>query len=248
MHLAYPDVALSTLNRLLESQSSAVHEAAGVIASSLRTGGVVQAFGTGHARLIVHEMSGRAGGLVPVNLVRLGDLVTYGGRSPAELADPLLERDATLAQPVYDLSGAADGDVFVIASNSGINGAVVELATIARERGHRIVAITSLTHSGSVHSRHPSGRKLYELADVVLDTGAPVGDATIELAPGIAVGAVSSLAGVMVVQMLTEAVCRTIQAEGETPYIYRSMNLPGSDEANALLEAKYRGRVRPIEP
>lgn len=248
MHLTYPDVASTTLSRLIETQSAGVEEASQLVAASLRNGGVLQAFGTGHARLIVHEMSGRAGGLVPVNLVRLGDLVTYGGRSPADLADPLLERDASLARPVYDLSGALEGDVFLIASNSGINGSVVELAAIAKGRGHQIIAITSLAHSSSVESRHQSGRKLHEVADVVLDTGAPAGDATIELAPGISVGAVSSLAGVVLVQMLTEAVCRILLAAGETPYTYRSMNLPGSDEANALLEAKYRDRVRPIEP
>lgn len=248
MNLTYPDIARSVLDRLVETQSGTVGQAAGLIAASLKDDGVLQAFGTGHARLIVHEMSGRAGGLVPVNLIRLGDLVTYGGRSAAEMADPLLERDESLARPVYDLSGAREGDVFLIASNSGINGAVVELASIAKAQGHPLVAITSLAHSTSVDSRHPSGRKLHELADVVLDSGAPSGDATIELTPGIAIGAVSSLAGVVLVQMLTEAVCRNLQDAGETPYVYRSMNLPGSDASNALLEQKYRGRVRPIEP
>jgi uncharacterized phosphosugar-binding protein len=185
---------------------------------------------------------------VQVNLVRLSDLVTYGGRSPAEMADPLLERDESLAAPLLELTGARSGDVFLIASNSGINGSVVELASLVRERGHPVIAITSLTHSTSVDSRHSSGRKLYELADVVLDTGAPAGDATIDIAPGIATGAVSSLAGVVLVQMLTEGVCRRLHEAGREPYVYRSMNLPGSDETNARLEEKYSGRVRPIEP
>jgi len=247
VNLSYPDVARSLLDHI-DTQSDAVDEVAALIAASLLDDGVVQAFGTGHARLIVHEMSGRAGGLVPVNLVRLGDLVTYGGRPPSELADPLLERDPSLAAPVLELSGAREGDVFLIASNSGINGSVVELASLAKARGHSVVAITSLAHSRSVDSRHPSGKKLYELADITLDTGAPPGDATIRIAPGIDVGAVSSLGGVVLVQMLTEAVCRMLQEAGQVPYVYRSMNLPGSDETNALLEAKYRGRVRPIEP
>ncbi|WP_269458196.1 sugar isomerase domain-containing protein [Microlunatus soli] len=162
--------------------------------------------------------------------------------------EPTLERDPSLAGDIYALAAPRDTDCFLIASNSGINGSVVEMARIVRDHGHRLIAITSLGHSRQVASRHPSGAKLYELADVVIDTGTPLGDAGLPIGDAIVVGATSSLVGVTAVQMITEGVCRRLLDRGRTPPVYRSMNVPGSDQANAALEAHYRGRVRPIEP
>ena len=71
-------------------------------------------------------------------------------------------------------------DVFVLISSSGVNGSIVEMATLVKERGHPLIALTSVRHSSQMTSRHPSGRKLLDLADVVLDNGAPYGDAVLD--------------------------------------------------------------------
>ncbi len=87
-----------------------------------------------------------------------------------------------------------------------------------------------------------------DVADIVIDNGAPPGDAALDLGDGVAVGAVSNLAGVVIVQLLTEGIARAYLAAGETPPVYRSMNLPDGDARNADLLAAVAGRVHPIEP
>lgn len=247
MTYAYPALAHDVIDRIAVGQAAAIDAAVALIAPRLRAGGVLHVFGTGHARLPMHEMAGRAGGLMPVNLVRLSDLVFRGGRAAAELADPLLERDPAIAAPLFELTSPAPEDVFLLASNSGINGSVVEFASLVTSAGLPLVALTSVQHSTSVASRHPSGRRLLDLADVVIDNTAPPGDAELDLGDGVVIGAVSNLAGVVVVQLITEGIARAYLAAGEQPDVYRSMNLPDGDAHNAARLAALAGRVHPIE-
>jgi uncharacterized phosphosugar-binding protein len=132
----------------------------------------------------------------------------------------------------------------VIASNSGINGAVVEMALLAKQRGHKVIALTSAKHSAGVDSRHPSGRKLGEVADVVLDNGAPYGDAALPIPGGGAVGAISSITAALLAQQIVAEVVTNLLAAGVTPPVYLSDNVPGGKEHNALIEARYAGRIR----
>jgi len=247
MEYDYLALARKTLDRLADTQLTNVDAAVELIAGAMLDGGVLQAFGTGHSRIVVHEMSGRAGGLLPVNLVRISDLTTYGDLDPKDLLDPTLERNPGFAQSVYDLIGAEPEDPFLIVSNSGINGSVVEMARLVKERGHKLVVITSLQHSSQVDTRAASG-KLFEFGDVVIDSGAPAGDAALQLEDGTRTGAISNLAGVIIVQLLTEGICRSYIAAGQRPPVYRSMNLPDGDTVNKAFEAQYAGRIRPIEP
>jgi uncharacterized phosphosugar-binding protein len=157
----------------------------------------------------------------------------------------MLERDPGIAHRLYDLAPIKPDDAFVIASNSGINGAVVEMAKIVKQRGHSLIAVTSLAHSAGVESRHESGKKLTDFADVVLDNGAPYGDASLPLpGGGGAVGAVSSItAALLAQQMVAETVARLIEA-GVTPPLYLSDNVPGGKSRNSTLESHYAGRLR----
>lgn len=248
MDYDYLALARATLDRIADTQLSNVDAAVDLIAEQMLSGGVLQAFGTGHSRIVVHEMSGRAGGLLPVNLVRISDLSTYGGVDPKDLLDPTLERNSGFARSVYDLIGAQPEDPFLIVSNSGINGSVVEMARLVKRHAHKLVVITSLQHSSGVDTRASSGHKLYEYGDIVIDTGAPAGDAALELSDGTRTGAISNLAGVVIVQLLTEGICRKYIAAGQQPPVYRSMNLPDGDLMNQAFEAQYAGRIRPIEP
>ena len=166
---AYLDALAPIMARVSEQAGGPVQQAAELVVASLRAGGVVQAFGTGHSEALAMEFAGRAGGLVPTNRISLRDVVIFGGESPEVLGDGLLERDPQVAHRLYDLAAVAAADVFVIGSNSGVNGAVVELARLVKERGHRLIAITSFTQTADVDSRHPSGAKLIDHADVALD-------------------------------------------------------------------------------
>ena len=135
-------------------------------------------------------------------------------------------------------------DVFVIASNSGVNGSVVGMALAAKEHGHGVIAVTSLEHTARVIPKHPSGARLSEVADVVIDNLAPYGDTTLTLDGGVGVGAVSSMTAAFIAQLLTIAVSERIAAAGAVPPIYLSANIPAGDDHNNLLENQYGDRLR----
>jgi uncharacterized phosphosugar-binding protein len=230
--------------KVSEQVDGPVQQAADLIVASLREGGVVQAFGSGHSEALAMEIAGRAGGLVPTNRIALRDVVIVGGESPDVLSSKHLERDPSIAHRLYDLANVSAADIFVIASNSGVNGSIVELAQIVKQRGHRLIAITSFTQTAGVDSRHPSGTKLVDHADVALDNGAPYGDAVLPLPGGGTVCAVSSITGALVAQLIGAEVVRRLTEAGETPPVYLSANVPGGDEHNSSLEARYAGRIR----
>jgi uncharacterized phosphosugar-binding protein len=232
--------------KTIESVGSqpAVGRAADLLTESLTAGGVIQAFGCGHSEALAMEIAGRAGGLVPTNRIALRDIVLFGGEPVEVLADPHLELRPEIAHQLYDLAPVKPEDAFVIASNSGVNGTIVEMARLVKERGHALIAITSHEHSARVESKHPSGQKLSDLADVVLDNGAPFGDAALPLPNGGAVGAVSSItAALLAQQIVTEVVARLLTA-GVDPPIYLSANVPGGREHMVATEARYAGRIR----
>lgn len=222
----------------------AIQKAADLFTRALTRGGVIQAFGSGHSEAVAMEIAGRAGGLVPTNRLALRDIVLYGD-APRETLDRYdLERDPAVARAILDLAPVQPEDLFVVISNSGVNGVVVELASLVKERGHDLVAITSLAHTGVAASRHPSGRKLADLADVVLDNRAPYGDAVLPLPGGGAAGAVSTITSALLAQLVVAHTVRYLLAAGQVPPIYLSANVPGGDEHNLALEARYAGRLR----
>ncbi len=253
---AYAVALRTVIDRVATSQLDAVQHAARLIAEALRAGGVVQCFGTGHSEAFGMEFAGRAGGLIATNRIALRDIVLLGDAPREVLTGGMLERDPTVAGQLYRLTAPAPEDVFMLASNSGINGSMVEFARLVTEAGHRLIVVTSVEHSARVPSRHPSGKRLSDLADVVLDNGAPYGDAILPLGepesrpaghdtdPAAAVGAVSSITAAMLAQMMTIEVVRLMREAGEVPAIYLSANVPGGDEHNQALESRYAGRIR----
>ncbi|MER6575143.1 SIS domain-containing protein [Nonomuraea sp. NPDC048881] len=241
--MRYASKALALAGQVAESQAEPVRRAAALIVAALRAGGVVNAFGSGHSEAIAMEIAGRAGGLVPSNRLSPRDLVLYGGRPPSVLT-PELERDPAVAHEIYDLAPVEPQDVFVLISSSGVNGTVVELATLVKERGHPLVAITSVAHSTRMTSRHPSGGKLMDLADVVLDNGSPYGDAVLDLPDGGTYGAVSTITSALLAQMVVTEAVEELVALGERPPVYLSVNVTGGDEHNKALESRYAGRIR----
>jgi uncharacterized phosphosugar-binding protein len=241
---AYLEALAPIMARVADQAAGPVQAAADLVVASLRAGGVVQAFGTGHSEALAMEVAGRAGGLVPTNRIALRDVVIFGGEPPDVLGHGRLERDPQIARRLYDLATVSAADVFVIGSNSGVNGAVVEFARLVKGRGHRLIAVTSFTQTAAVDSRHPSGHKLIDHADVALDNGAPYGDAVLSLPDGGTVCAVSSITAALLVQLVGAEVVRRLLEAGEPPPVYRSANVPGGDEHNSSLEDRYAGRLR----
>jgi uncharacterized phosphosugar-binding protein len=234
------------VDHIEKTQLEAIAAAGALVADSIAAEGVLQSFGTGHSEALAMELSGRAGGFVPSNKLALRDLILYGGDPLDSLADPKIERVEGLARRVYGLAPIEPQDVFVIASSSGGNGTIVEMAEHVTARGHKLIAITSLEHTARITPRHPSGKRLKDFADVVLDNGAPYGDAVLPLPGGAgSVCGISSVGNTIVAQAMVAEAVRLLVERGVTPPVYISANAAGGDVHNDVLEARYAGRIRP---
>ena len=243
---AYASVAAEAIREVAASQVAGVAAAADLMAACLASDGVLQAFGTGHSEAFAMEVAGRAGGFIPTNRLALRDAVAAAGAATDPEAAGKIERDPALAEYIYALApDVQPQDVFLIASNSGGNGSIVEFARLAKERGHPVIAVTSLAHTTRVTSRHPSGLRLFEVADVVLDNGAPYGDAVLPLPGGGAACGLSSITAALLAQMMVAETLVRLVDRGVTPPVYLSANIPEGDAHNDALEARYSGRLRP---
>ena len=220
--------------------------AIGLMTRAIETGAVLQAFGTGHSEAFAMEIAGRAGGLIPTNKIALRDVVLRGSLPVDALVGPSLERNPDIVAELWKISPIQPGDVFLIASNSGVNGSVVGMALMAKENDHDVIAVTSLEHTARVPPKHPSGLRLSEIANVVIDNLAPYGDATLALPGGVAVGSVSSITSAFIAQLLTIGVAERMNGDGKVAPLYLSANIPGGDEHNRALEKKYQDRIQRV--
>jgi uncharacterized phosphosugar-binding protein len=202
-------------------------------------------FGASHSFMLTEELVYRTGGLMLVNPIYPHGMNTLV--RPMTLTSKL-ERVVGLGTELLNASPAQAGDVLMLASVSGRNAVVIDMALAAREKGLKTVGITSLAYTAGVKSRHPSGKKLAELCDVTIDNGAPYGDAAVAI-PGFPqkVGPLSSLTGVAIVNALVAEVVAQLVARGITPPVFMSANLDGGDAFNARLLASNRHRIHYME-
>ncbi len=221
-------------------------EAARLLAGSLdgdEPDRMIHVFGCGHSHLMAEEAFWRAGGLVPVHPILDPNLTLLGGRRTSHL-----ERLEGYARVLLAGEDLRPGEVMVVFSNSGINALPIEVALAAKEAGLRVVAVTSLAHGKSVGPRHSSGRRLFELGDVAIDTHVPTGDAAVNLsglaggAEGHRVAPLSTAIGALVWNALVAEVAYLRAAAGAEPAFFASQNVPGGDETNAALVSRYRRR------
>jgi uncharacterized phosphosugar-binding protein len=237
----YLQGASEALSKLIDTQLPQIESAARLLADTITGGGSIFSFGSSHSFMITEELVYRTGGLMLVN-----PIYPHGmnlGVRPATLTSQL-ERIAGLGRELLAQSPAKAGDVLILASTSGRNAVVIDMALLAREKGIKTIAITSLAYSDGVSSRHPSGKKLAELADVVLDNGAPYGDATVEV-PGFPqkVGPLSSVTGCALADALVVETVQLLVQRGMTPPVFMSANLDGGDAFNAEQLRLHRDRI-----
>jgi uncharacterized phosphosugar-binding protein len=230
------------LDRIERAQAANIEQAGRLIANALAVDGVVHTFGTGHSHLIAEEAFFRAGGLVAVNPILDERLIFLEGALESTRA----ERESGLAGRLIEREQVRPEDAAIIISNSGRNAAPVEMAMEMKARGVKVVAITNLRQSHDAAPRHPSGKRLFELADVTIDNCAPPGDALLSL-PGLdsRSGATSTVAGAAIINsIMIEAVTELLR-RGERVAILQSANLEGvTEEMLSQLLRPYRTRIR----
>ncbi len=237
---------IRALNGILDlisaTQADSIKRAGLAIAAALRGGGIVHVFGAGHSHLIAEESFFRAGGIVPVNPI-LDERLTF---LRGALESTHAEREEGLAAALLQKENAVAGDAAIVISNSGRNTAPIEMAMEMKSRNIVVVAITSLDHSRSAPAAHISGKRLFEVADITVDNGAPLGDALMSI-PGLAsrMGPVSTVTGVAIVHsIMMEAAVELLRLGSPVP-VFRSVNVPGaSDDALIELMRGYSKRIR----
>ncbi len=229
---SFLDAARSVIDSIERTQLEAIRSAGRLVGDSLLSGGVWHLFGTGHSHLISEEVYYRAGGLAPVNAILFPALMQHEG--PA--TSTKLERLPGLARLILEKEDIRPGEVLTIISNSGKNAVPVELALLARERGVKTIALTSLKQSSAATLGAGQSHKLFEVCDLVLDNCGSAGDAAIPVGQaGLATGPTSTFANVIIIQQVVLEICRIFTDAGQEPPLFKSANLPGGDAWNASL-------------
>lgn len=229
------------IDDIVETQSGKIREAAKVMADKVKNGGIIYTFGTGHSHTIAEEVMYRAGTIVPVYAI-LESGVT-GDREVTK--SEFTERLEGYAKIILNYHKVTKNDVLIIISNSGRNAVPVEMALEAKKREIPTIAITSVTYSSQQTSRHSSGKRLYEIADIVIDNCGVFGDASIKL-EGLEqpVAPTSNIAANFIIHSLTMEAVISLLKEGIDPPVFWSGNLDGAREKNDEYLAKYWNKIR----
>lgn len=222
------------------TQRDAIKQAARWVSEALQGDRFFWAFGTGHSHMVAEEIFYRAGGLARGAPILEDKLMLHDHAIEATY----LERESGYAARILANYPLAEGDVLLVASNGGRNAVPIEMVLKARELGVRTVALTNLNQSRNWPSRHSSGKRLFEVADLVIDNCGLDGDAAIQL-PGFdfRIGPPSSITGMLIINLIVvQAIEDAVQA-GTKPEVFISSNTKGDDHNDRLLE-KYRSHIR----
>ncbi len=244
--IAYLDACRNLLVTVAD-QLAAIRRAADWFAATILAGRMVHLFGSGHSRILVEEMWPRYGSfpgfnpIVELSLSFHNLVVGPNGQRQAMF----LENVAGFAERILRNFDLRPEDSALVISSSGCNVVPIEMAEGFRQRGIRVVAIVSRAHSEASPSVRPDGRKLQDFADLVLDTGAPAGDAMVKIegletpvAPGSTVG------GCMLINCLKAELAAKLTAAGQPPKVLTAGALIGKERAAALFESAYDEHAR----
>ena len=226
----------------LEQQSDAIQQAARWFSQTILAGRMVHLFGSGHSRIMVEEMWPRYGSfpgfnpIVELSLTFHNLVVGANGQRQAMF----LENVPGLGQRILRNFDLSEQDSALIISSSGCNVVPIEMAELFQQQGIKVVALITKQHAGKSMSKRPDGKKLSDFADLVLDTGAPAGDAMVTV-PGLdtPVAPGSTVGGTVLINCIKAEVAHLLTEAGQPPKVLSAASVVGAEKAVTLFESAY---------
>lgn len=250
MNFEYLAAATDILKQIDRTQSAQITQAVQLMADSIAADGLVHLFGAGHSALPVAEAYPKCGNIVGfhpmVELALMNFTNVIGSNGIAQFT--FLERAEGYGRAILDSHILKPQDVMLIFSQSGINALVLDIALGSHERGLQVVAVTSVNQCSHLSPRHSSGKRLIDVADIVIDNCVPFGDVTIQI-DGMdePMGPASTLAAMAIVNTLIVEVARALIKRGERPVVNPTLNAPGgvaaAEERMQRAMSEYRRRT-----
>ena len=237
MFFEYSSKLMTLLEQVEQVNKEAIATLANEFARCIKEDKIIHLFGTGHSHMMGVELFARAGGLGNIDpLLDPCTLTSFGAQRAGKM-----EQTCGVSDVIYDAYQFEKGDVMIVTSNSGRNAMPIEMAKRCHEEGIYVVALTSYQQSKASTSRHPSGKKLYDYADLVLDTCVPRGDVLVNI-EGIKTGSASSIVSMFLLDLIVSEAIRISMAQGVRPYVFQSQNVDGFN--NDDIYAKFASRIK----
>lgn len=237
----YTEKVQAVLEKVQRTQADSIRQAGKMAAEAIARGGLIHTFGTGHSHMVAEEIVYRAGGLAPVNAILEPSLTGETQVTKSEYT----ERMEGWGKIIVDYQQINKDDVIIVISNSGRNGAPIEVAWECQRRGVPVIAILSRDYCEKVSSRHSSGKKLLDVADLVIDNGSELGDAALFLdGLDIPVGPTSNVSAFYIIHSIIVCAVEKLLEMGVEPPVFLSGNLDHGRTPNDKLIEKYRHRIR----
>jgi len=236
MSVEYLDKAIALLAEVRDTQSEAILTGARWIADAIAAGGFAHFFGAGHSHMALEEAFPRNGGLVglhPLTELAVSYYTPVIGNS-GMYQMRFYQEVAGLGDVIWRNYTFKPTDVFVVFTNTGVTKVALDIAVRAREAGLRVIGVTSLKHAHATGTEHAGGKRLHELADLVIDNCSVAGDAMVEV-PSLddKAGAGSSVTAIAIVNALSTEAARELARRGVTPFVLPSPYFEGTEEGRA---------------
>lgn len=230
------------INWVMRNQSEAIERAAELCATSIQNDGLVFTFGTGHGAFPALESFPRTGTVTGFRPIVESSMLSmhhvFGDQGTSQYR--FIHKMEGLGQAILRSYQIAENDCLILFSNSGINPVIIDMALDFKERGLPVIGVTSIPHSSHVAGRHSSGLRLFEAADVVIDSGVMSQDASIDI-EGFdrKVGPVSTPVVVAISHAINSRTTEILVERGYHPMVMVNPNTSSAAEANRLNDLNY---------
>jgi uncharacterized phosphosugar-binding protein len=238
----YFTTLIERLEKVRDSQGEAIDRAAEACAQSIASDKLVFSFGTGHGALPALEMFPRTGTIVGFRPIVESTMISFhhvwGDMGARQYR--FIHAMEGYGRAIMRSHQVDPADSMILFSHSGVNAVILDIALDAKDKGLKVIGVTSLPHSSATKSRHSSGKRLFEVADIVVDTGASLADAAIRIdgleAP---VGANSTSVAIAIAHAIVSATAEKLVRRGVQPFVMVNPNTAGKESANAANDRNY---------